>query len=122
VVEQDIVPAPGALQELAQCPQPWCAFAYEYPPFGLYAGMGCAKFSRELLAQFPEALSDTAAWYDAKHPPKHWCRVDGWLKQYLLERGATQHIHGQVEHLHKGHPAHDCTTPEEAAAIIASRS
>jgi hypothetical protein len=107
-VEQDIVPHAGALQGLADCPEPWCAFGYDYPPFGNYAGMGCAKFSAELIRQFPDALDVTGTWRDEKHPPKHWCRVDGWLKQYLMERGARQHIHGLVEHLHKGRPAHDC--------------
>ena len=34
-----------------------CAFEYEYPPFGMYAGMGCTKFSAELLARFPDALT-----------------------------------------------------------------
>jgi hypothetical protein len=82
VVEQDIVPHPGALDELLACDEPWCAFAYDYPPFGLYAGMGCAKFSAELQLLFPTAMEETATWHDAKHPPKHWCRVDGWLKHY----------------------------------------
>lgn len=107
-LEQDIVPHEGALKELAECPEPWCAFAYEYPPFGKYAGMGCAKFSAELIVRFPDALTETGKWKDDLHPPKHWCRVDGWLKQYLLERGATQHIHGEVKHLHRGRPAHNC--------------
>lgn len=109
-LEEDIVPHDGALRELAECPEPWCAFAYEYPPFGTYAGMGCAKFSADLIARYPEALGETGAWRDDQHPPGHWCRVDGWLKQYLLERGATQHVHGVVKHLHRGRPAHDCVT------------
>lgn len=107
-LEQDIVPHDGALKELAECPEPWCAFAYEYPPFGQYAGMGCAKFSDDLIARFPDALTETGKWHDDKHPPKHWCRVDGWLKKYLLEHGANQHVHGLVKHLHRGRPAHDC--------------
>lgn len=118
VIEQDIVPHPGAIKELVECPQPWCAFAYDYPPFGQYAGMGCAKFGAALIAQFPDAMTETATWHDPKHPPKHWCRVDGWLKQYLMGNGVTQHVHGAVEHLHKGRPAHDCTTADEAAAIV----
>lgn len=109
-LEQDIVPHDGALREMADCPEPWCAFAYDYPPFGSYAGMGCAKFSADLIARFPDAMAETAKWHDDAHPPKHWCRVDGWLKKYLLERGATQHVHGTVKHLHRGRPAHDCVT------------
>lgn len=107
-LEQDIVPHDGALRELAECAEPWCAFAYDYPPFGQYAGMGCAKFSADLIRRFPDALTETAKWQDDTHPPKHWCRVDGWLKQYLLDRGANQHVHGLVRHLHRGRPAHDC--------------
>lgn len=107
-VEQDIVPAAGALEEMANCPEPWCAFAYEYPPFGHYAGMGCAKFSADLIKRFPDALSATGTWVDEKHPAKHWCRVDGWLKKYLMDHGQRQHIHGLVTHHHKGRPAHNC--------------
>jgi predicted O-methyltransferase YrrM len=121
-IEQDIVPTPSQLDELIACGEEWCAFEYEYPPFGLYAGMGLAKFSAALLLAEPKALEITGTLQDVKHPPKHWCRVDGYLKQYLADRGHTQHIHGQVKHLHNGRPAHDCTTPEEAAAIIAAQT
>jgi predicted O-methyltransferase YrrM len=120
-LEQDIVPTAEQVNELLTCAEPWCAFEYDYPPFGLYAGMGFAKFSSTLLRDEPRALDITANWSDAKHPAKHWCRVDGYLKQYLYSQGHVQHIHGQVEHLHQGRPAHDCTTPEEAEAIIAQR-
>ncbi len=126
-VEQDIVPHEGALRELLDCPEPWCAFEYEYPPFGLYAGMGCAKFSSTLIAKFPDAMTETGKWDDdtpgarhipssLPHPPKHWCRVDGWLKQYLEDGGARQHVHGVVEHLSSGRPAHDCLVGQSAAA------
>jgi hypothetical protein len=120
-VEQDIVPAPGDIRQLAECPEPWCAFAYEYPPFGLYAGMGLAKFSADLIKQFPDAMKITGGWHDAKHGPAHWCTVDAWLKKYLTDGGARQHIHGIVTHLHKGGPAHGCVTTEEAERIIAAQ-
>ena len=111
-VEQDIVPAPGMIEEMLNCPEPWCAYGYEYPPFGHYAGMGLAKFSAELLAKLPDAMVETGKWADDKHPPMFWCRVDGWLKQYLTDQGQKQHIHGIVEHHHKGRPAHDCVDME----------
>lgn len=117
-LEQDIVPVRGQMQELLDCPEPWCAYAYEYPPFGLYAGMGCTKFSKELMERFPDALIETGKWSDSKHPPMHWCRVDGWLKQYLTDHGAEQHVHGVVEHLHNGHPSHDCVESDEPALAV----
>lgn len=107
-VEQDIVPARGQVAELLACPEPWCAFAYEYPPFGYYAGMGLAKFSDALIGRHTQVFQEIAQWHDAKHPPMHWCRVDGYLRRYLMENGEKPHIHGTVQHLHKGRPAHDC--------------
>lgn len=122
-VEQDIVPRPDQITSLMDCPEPWCAYAYEYPPFGHYAGMGLAKFSDALIGRHPDLFSEIAKWHDPTHPPMHYCRLDGWLKQYLSEHGETQHVHGLVEHRHKGGPAHGCVevrdgeihhkTPEE---------
>jgi hypothetical protein len=117
-VEQDIVPTRAQMKGLITCPEAWCAFEYEYPPFGRYSGMGCAKFSSQLVGRFPEALSVTGRWHDSQHPPKHWCRVDGWLKRYLVERGTRQHIHGQVRHLHRGGPAHDCVVSRPATSNL----
>lgn len=117
-VEQDIVPTAPALQQLLCCDQPWCGFQYEYPPFPFkYAGMGCTKFSAELIARHPDALTETAKWSDPKHPPKHWCRVDGNLKQYLSDRGERLHLHGDVVHLTSGQTGHGCTSREEAMQI-----
>lgn len=113
-VEQDIVPPPGHLREMMECPEPWCSSPYEYPPYGLYAGMGCAKFSKELIAQFPDAMKTISTLANDRHPPKHWCSMDGLLKDYLLQgRGGKwpedgPHIHPEVTHHHKGRPAHDC--------------
>ena len=117
-VEQDIVPFETAIEQLLACDQPWCGYEYEYPPFPFkYAGLGCTKFSAELIARHPTALAETAKWSDPKHPPKHWCRVDGYLKQYLAERGEKMHIHGEVRHLTKGGTGHGCTSAEEAMDI-----
>lgn len=107
-VEQDVVPGPEDIQAIIDCPEPWCAYAYDYPPFGLYAGMGCAKFSAQLLKEWPQAMNFCALESDEAHPRKHFCRVDGWLKRYLQQRGVTQHVHGVVRHLHSGGPAHGC--------------
>lgn len=108
VVEQDVVPSPEDVQSLLACPQPWCAFAYDYPPFGLYAGLGCARFRSVVMKRWPQAMRFCALLSDEKHSRKHWCRVDGMLKQYLQERGVQQHIHGVCRHLHSGSPAHGC--------------
>ena len=92
--------------------------------------MGCAKFSAELIAAFPDAMTETAEWDDSApqtkhipsdlpHPPKHWCRVDARLHQYLKAGGARLHVHGKVEHLHGGKPAHGCMKEKAVAPALA---
>lgn len=120
-VEHDIIPFEGAIQELLDCPHDWCGFPYEYPPFGTYVGMGCGKFAAGIMKRHPRALIDISEWHDDKHPRRHWCRLDAYLKQYLAARGETQHFHAKlVGHLHNGRPAHNCISDEEAAALIAN--
>lgn len=117
-VEQDIVPGPDQLRQLLACEQPWCGFEYEYPPFPFkYAGLGCTKLSGALMRKWPQALEVTGTWSDPKHPARHWCRVDGNLKDYLMQRGERMHLHGQVQHLTSGKTGHGCTSPEEAMEI-----
>ncbi len=111
VVEQDIVPGPADVQSLIDCPHGWCAFCYDYPPFGLYAGLGLARFRAEVMKELPQAMTWCSLESDESHPRRHFCRVDGYLKRYLQERGIRQHVHGVVRHLHSGGPAHGCVSP-----------
>ncbi len=110
IVEQDIVPGPEDVDSLIDCPHGWCAFCYDYPPFGLYAGLGLARFRAEVMKQLPQAMRWCALESDEQHNRKHWCRQDGLLKRYLQERGIQQHVHGVVRHLHSGGPAHGCVS------------
>jgi len=115
-VEPDIVFRDGDLEELLDCPEPWCGFAGQCPPFGYYVGFGCTKVTGELIAKYPEAMKVTGTWQDPKHPPMHWCTVDGRVKAYLLGRGAMLHIHGPVDHRIKGKAlSHGCVPPELVA-------
>jgi hypothetical protein len=107
LVEHDIVPHPGALEALAACPEPWCAFSY---PLGriVHAGLGCTRFSGELLRAHPSAVRET--WREATgiHPAGHWCNLDDRLTRALCRAGAVRHVHEpQVRHL-RPQPSHGC--------------
>lgn len=68
VVEDDVVPWPGALREFARCEHDWCAFevprgivSYE-PRSGFAVGLACVRFSDALVgryrADWPDCHSD----------------------------------------------------------------
>lgn len=69
ILEHDVVPWPGALNELAYCPNEWCTFPF--PKFGemLEGGLGCVKFSDSLVTRFPKLYEN---WFNT-----HWKLVDG---------------------------------------------
>lgn len=66
VVERDIVPWPGALQALWDCPELWCGYRFMLGRGDLGAGLGCLRFSAELLAAHPGAADHLAGvvWHD----------------------------------------------------------
>jgi hypothetical protein len=58
VVEEDIVPWPGAIKELQVCPEDWCAFEFpngiilDNPRQGFCWSLGCMKFSTDLVKRY----------------------------------------------------------------------
>lgn len=111
VVEHDIVPFPGALRELVQCTEAWCAYRYLLAG-GLHAGLGCTKFESRLMEQYPDAVTRTwsTGTLDARHPAGHWCRLDDRLTRGVLMNtyGVPRHVHDEaVEHL-RPKASHGC--------------
>lgn len=93
IVEQDVVPWPGADVELADCPEPWCAFSYyahdrELPkPY-----LGCAKFRPDGPPPFEKAPDDILrAYVDGGLP--HWQAIDMVVSASLKARGWHCHQH-----------------------------
>jgi hypothetical protein len=111
IVEHDIVVRSDTLDELANCPHDWCAFAYQYGHWGLQYGLGCVKFSTDLIARCPDAMDRVGVLSDERHPRRHWCRLDAWLQGVVLpSMGETPHGHGPpLVHLNHG-VAHGCTS------------
>jgi hypothetical protein len=111
IVEHDIVVTSDELRAMAKCPHEWCANAYPYLG-GVYAGLGCVKFSRTLIKKIPSVMSAVGALgaRDLVHPSKHWCALDGRLRATLEIAGNNQHKHyAKIKHLnHNGKPSHNC--------------
>jgi hypothetical protein len=104
-VEHDVLIRPDSLDELEKCPSPWCAFEVDYVHHRPQVGLGCVKFSAELIAAVPNAM-ERVEWvglekqlpknlmWDELHPPGHWCRLDAWLQQWVLPTaGMSQCVH-----------------------------
>ena len=110
IVEHDVVIRPDTIDELANCSFDWCAFPIPYLS-STHIGMGCVKFGVSLMQRFPDALDRVAPISDAKHPPKHWCRLDAWLQTRILPM-QERHNHTTVlGHIRSGDtisPSHGC--------------
>ena len=99
IVEHDILPWPGATQQLWGCPEPWCGFPYMVKG-SLNAYLGCVKFDPSRLGECP--LPDEALL---------WSKLDMQIITRLSERGFHGHLHEPaVVHLNYGHQR--ITSPE----------
>lgn len=86
-MEHDVVPWPGAIEEIAGCEHDWCVFAYEPGQLAL-AGecyLGLAKFSSLLIRALPDV------WRDMADPD--WQLCDSHLYSYAGQRGVSPHQH-----------------------------
>jgi hypothetical protein len=109
VVEHDIAPTGKAIAELVTCSSQWCTQPYPYF-VGTYHGLGCVKFTAELMATIPDLWTRVAGMSDPTHPRMHWCRLDAWSQQILSAAGHQPCRHSTlVEHLNSGRPSHGCT-------------
>jgi hypothetical protein len=130
IVEQDVVPPPGALRGLLDCPGLWCGHRLPFEGKLNYGTLGLARFSAELKRLLPLLFDYALArppWLRqmvclkpgepnafASHDPRDWPSTVGWpwcdslILRELETRGAHWHEHSPpVEHLHDwaGEPA-----------------
>jgi len=107
IVEQDVLPAEGVVGEMLRCPEPWCVSPipiYDPGPEGfstMVDSLGCAKFSRSLLAQCPGAAFDAYFPQGGDNaPPGTWKALDARLGTVLRKKGWVHHRHRPSRHLH----------------------
>lgn len=110
VVEQDKVPAPGALPALIDCPERWCAYPVSMQS-GTYAGfptLSCAKFAGDLMARWPDLMNHVGGTFmgvlgGQSITGRHYARLDMAVALWVARRSGPVHWHpaGMVEHLHQ---------------------
>lgn len=84
IVEQDILPWWGAVEELHNCIGFWCTCSYPYGGApGLYHMLGCTKLSDELMARLPGLWDE----------PIEWGLCDGHLLHRAREIELDPHPH-----------------------------
>lgn len=89
VVEHDVVPWPGAIEELHGCPAEWCSCSYNWTNghgragVGIHHMLGCTKLSGELMAALPDLWDE----------PCHWSQCDQRLFFAARDIGKETHPH-----------------------------
>jgi hypothetical protein len=111
VVEHDIELSEGLVEGFAACSEPWCAAKYVVgsdPNGFIETSLGCTRFSAELLAAVPNAISGL--------PVRDWRRIDCELSPRLRGAGYAPHVHSPPVRHHHTYPApggHRCACGEE---------
>lgn len=121
VVEQDILIVPGiTLESFSTCPVSLCVSNYRYQNAnadlyggkaspGWLGGLGCCRFRRRVMRHIPNAIDHAGMLeraYMGNHPPRHWCALDGAIKDELWMWGVypcgdhpvSQHLHNETSH------------------------
>jgi hypothetical protein len=89
IIEHDIVPNHGCVEELFGCSAIWCAFSYQWRNefgevgVGLSHQLGCTKISAHLMNALPDLWNE----------PCHWSLCDQRLFFAAREIGREPHLH-----------------------------
>lgn len=84
-VEHDVVPWPGALYKMMECPHHWCSYMYPAAPHGLIDALGCIKVGKTIIDNYPELPE---RWKDAP-----WNRLDGMVMGGLVKAVRSSCVH-----------------------------
>lgn len=108
LLEQDKIPAPFALRDLYDCPEPWCTYPVPMAHNGLacdFVSLSCTKFGAELFTTCPDLMQRVGK-LDMGFGPKHWNRLDMCMALECAKalRQPTAHWHPAdlVGHEHLG--------------------
>jgi hypothetical protein len=124
IVEHDMLPADGVVEEMLHCPEPWCSSPY--PLSGMTLGvwltldgatselfnsphvgvahctdaLGCTKFSAELSTSLPALVVESGTFNQQDGwVPYVWQFNDARISRLLRLNGLTPHLHAPSAHL-----------------------
>lgn len=111
LLEQDKVPAPGAIRAIHDCDSPWCAYPVDMHQTGRPADfptLSCVKFSDLLMERWPDLMERVAAHPMGDTPPGHYSRLDMAVALWAHRRAGPVHWHpaGMIEHHHAAEEAY----------------
>ena len=92
ILEQDMIPWPGALKQLWDCEEEWCAFPYKLShDNGFTCALGCTKFGSQLTQRLPNALDllaegHTTLFWARDGITKHWLGLDSRLAMTIYKK------------------------------------
>lgn len=100
-VEQDMVPAPGDIQSLAECAHDWCAHPYHVGDGRMVYGLGFCKFSAHLQRELPLAAYNGACDPRRGYGYAQYTGLNENVTRHLERLGVRMHRHPEpVAHLH----------------------
>lgn len=103
IVEQDVVPAEGVVDEMLSCEFEWCSSPIWIDQGHLLYGwgLGCVKFSQDLRFRHSDLAvkAGQPGPFDPE-PPRAWWTLDVRLGALLARRGYLPHGHAESVHLH----------------------
>lgn len=97
LLEHDVVPWPGAITSVWNCPYPWCFYGYT-PNIDLVengcAPFGLVKISDKLISDFPEVWSKMREYYEEGYEYA-WMYHDIFMFDYIVNqlKGPKPHQH-----------------------------
>lgn len=91
VVEHDVVVYPSAIQGLENCPEQWCTYPYYCSVGWIKDGLGCTKFSAELLKTYPDFLKEP--YPDCCAHTAYFCGLDRLIAHRAEQLGIKPHMH-----------------------------
>lgn len=101
VVEHDMLPAEGCVEEMLACRWGWCSAPYEIANGEqITDGLGCTKFSATLKQLRPQLMEQVGAFADDGLPARDWRRLDTRVSRVLRGAGHRPHLHTSTVHLH----------------------
>lgn len=103
IVEHDMLPADGVIEEMVHCEEPWCTSPYRCglaTTPDLIDGLGCTNFSQSLRLAYPQVMRVVSCIAAHGLPAKDWRRLDVRIAQVLRGFGFEPHVHRRSIHLH----------------------
>ena len=101
ICEQDVVPPPGSIAALIDCPQQWCVHEMPFEGRRLAPTLCLAKFAGSLMAARPRLARQALSKHTGQRCRTHWRAVDITLQNALHHAGVQVHVHQPpIVHLH----------------------